>query len=319
MRRIFFFFVIFIAVVAGAYMQRVAILDWYEGVKKPSIPEAVSYQDVSHSNADREEIEMTLPPVQEDVPLQEETVQTEGEDAYQEDPPVIELPNEEVDEPQQDHEEESDPLAQEVLADEEDEPVEEEPLPSSINLAIPFTSQAPHGNWSEPYKESCEEASVYMVHGYYEGWSSTRIDPDQADLDLLKIVAFEEELFGYYEDTNAEKTGVFAELMFGYTYRMIENPTVEDIKKELVAGRPVIVPAAGRLLSNPYFTPPGPIYHMLVIRGYTEDGYFIANDPGTYRGESHLYDFDTIMYALHDWNDGNEITQGRKVFLILEP
>ena len=107
--------------------------------------------------------------------------------------------------------------------------------------------------------------------------------------------------------------------MFGHTYRLIEDPTVDQIKAELVAGRPVIVPAAGRLLGNPYFTAPGPIYHMLVIRGYTQNDQFIVNDPGTSRGESFLYDFDTLLYALHDWNNGGEITQGRKVVIVLSP
>jgi len=192
-------------------------------------------------------------------------------------------------------------------------------LPTSINLAVPFTSQAPQGNWDEPYQEACEEASVYMVHAYFSGMEEGQIPAQTADEAILQAVEFEMGLFGFYKDTTAEKTGMFAELLYGHAYQILTNPTVEDIQRELVQGHPVIVPAAGRLLGNPYFTPPGPLYHMLVIRGYTEDGQFIVNDPGTYRGEAFLYDFDTIMNAMHDWNDGDEITEGRKVALVLNP
>jgi len=44
-----------------------------------------------------------------------------------------------------------------------------------------------------------------------------------------------------------------------------------------------------------------------------------VNDPGTSHGEAFLYDFDTIFYAMHDWNNGEEITQGAKTILILSP
>jgi hypothetical protein len=81
----------------------------------------------------------------------------------------------------------------------------------------------------------------------------------------------------------------------------------------------VIVPAAGRLLGNPYFTAPGPIYHMLILRGYTASNQFISNDPGTKRGESYVYSVDTIMNAMHDWNNGEEITEGAKRVLVVYP
>ena len=294
-RRVFTFVILLIAFSAGLYSQRVDVIEWYRGVSAPVLPEAVGYEEI-------------VQPVEEQMDEKIEVLPNEEEPTDVEEPVIEEEPEE---------------PAEEVVDDtpvvEEEPGVEEEVVfPASLNLAVPFTSQAPHGNWDEPYQEACEEASVYMVHAYFEGVPEGRIPADTADLDLLKIVAFEEELFGYYEDTTAEKTGVFAELMFGHTYRLIEDPTVDQIKAELVAGRPVIVPAAGRLLGNPYFTAPGPIYHMLVIRGYTQDDQFIVNDPGTSRGESFLYDFDTLLYALHDWNNGGEINQGRKVVIVLK-
>ncbi len=192
--------------------------------------------------------------------------------------------------------------------------------PDSFNLAVPFTPQAPHANWDEPYKESCEEASLYMVQAYYQKMSAGLIDAETADAELLKMIDFEKELFGFYEDTTAQQTGTLAEMFYGYeTVETIENPTVEQIKEFVVAGHPVMVPVAGRELKNPFFTAPGPIYHMLVIRGFTQDGRFITNDPGTKNGEAYLYDFDTVMNAMHDWNAGGEIKEGKKVILIAYP
>ncbi|MBI4256996.1 C39 family peptidase [Candidatus Uhrbacteria bacterium] len=288
MRKLFTLTILLIALGAGLYTQRVEILEWYRGVTAPVLPEAVSYEEVAEVEKVDEVVEEKIVP---DEPLEEETVEEEVA--------VLEEPNEEE-------------TIEEVVE-------EESVLPSSKNLAVPFTSQAPNGNWDEPYQEACEEASVYMVHAYFSGMDEGKIPASTANEALLQIVEFEMELFGFYEDTTTEQTGVLAELMYGHTYQLVANPTVEDIQRKLVQGHPVIVPAAGRLLGNPYFTAPGPLYHMLVIRGYTEEGQFIVNDPGTYRGEAYLYDFDTIMNAMHDWNDGGEITEGKKVVLVLSP
>ena len=286
MRRLFALFILLIALGAGLYTERVEVLDWYRGVTAPVLPEAVGF----------EAVEIFAPSVP--------SVPSAPSDLSESEPPKIAVP-----EIQEQDAQEPPPTPAE----------EESALPASINLAVPFTSQAPNGNWDELYQEACEEASVYMVHAYFSGVDEGKIPADTADAELLKIVDFENELYGFYQDTTAEQAGMFAELMYGHTYQVLNNPSVEDIQRTLVQGHPVIVPAAGRLLGNPYFTAPGPLYHMLVIRGYTQDGQFIVNDPGTYRGEAYLYDFDTIMNAMHDWNDGKQITDGKKVVLVLSP
>src|SRR3990167_747254 len=38
-----------------------------------------------------------------------------------------------------------------------------------VNLDIPFTSQAPHLNWDQPYQDFCEEASILMAVQYVHG------------------------------------------------------------------------------------------------------------------------------------------------------
>jgi hypothetical protein len=191
-------------------------------------------------------------------------------------------------------------------------------IPLEFNLAVPFTSQAPYANWDALHEETCEEAALYMVNAFYEGWPAGKIDPDQAEADLLKIVDFEKVLFGFFESTTAAQIAVLAEQMYGYEKaEVIENPTVEDLKTHLAAGRPVIVPSAGRLLGNPNFTGQGPLYHALVLKGYTKTT-FITNDPGTRLGADYQYDFDTVMTAMHDWN-GGDVENGAKVVVVVYP
>ncbi len=188
-------------------------------------------------------------------------------------------------------------------------------LPATVNLDIPFTVQAPHANWDDPYGELCEEASVLMTISYLRNESIA--SPDIADQKLLAIKAFEDATFGYYEDTTAAETlRIFQEFYDYPNASLIENPTIEDIKAALAAGKPVLVPAAGRALGNPYFQQPGPLYHMLVIKGYTSDGKFIVNDPGTRRGADFLYDQTVIMNAMHDWRSDRNIDLGKKVIII---
>lgn len=189
-------------------------------------------------------------------------------------------------------------------------------LPAQVNLAIPFTAQAPHANWSPPYKEFCEEASVLMVMQYLRGQGIA--SPAFADQEMQKIKNFEEKRFGYYEDTNAEETAIILKEYYKYpNVKLVVNPTATNIKQALAAGKPVIMPAAGRQLGNPYYRPPGPLYHMIVIKGYTAKGQFIVNDPGTRHGADYLYSEAVLMNALHDWRTDAQIDQGRRVILIV--
>ena len=194
-------------------------------------------------------------------------------------------------------------------------PVASPQLPSEVNLDIPFTSQAPNQNWVLPYKEFCEEASVLMVMSYVN--RQLIGDANQASEQMLAIMAFEESRFGFYQDTDAEETAVIIKEFYNYAkVKVLYNPKIEDIKKALAEGKAVIMPAAGRMLGNPYFQVPGPLYHMIVIKGYTKTGNFITNDPGTRHGANFIYEPDVIMNANHDWN-GGDVDNGRKVIIIV--
>lgn len=188
-------------------------------------------------------------------------------------------------------------------------------LPKAINLGVPFTSQAPYANWGMPYQESCEEASMIMADAFYKHKSLNKKNSDSA---IQQLVTWETKRFGDYKDQTAEEVGIVLREYFGYkNVKVIYDVTVDDIKKAVSDGHPLIVPAAGRLLGNKNFRQPGPLYHMLVVRGWKKDGTLIINDPGTRNGKAFLYKPDVLMNAIHDWNNG-DVLKGRKVMVVVE-
>lgn len=192
------------------------------------------------------------------------------------------------------------------------------PLPDEANLDVPFTIQAPEQQWDLPYEEACEEASVLMVAAYYQG-KTGQLPIEEAKKGILDIVTYENGRFGDYIHTTVAQTGEIAtDFLKVSAAKVIPIKSAEEIKRLIANGYPVIVPASGRDLGNPNFKAPGPVYHMLVIKGYTKDGKFITNEPGTRKGYNYLYDVDVVMNALHDYA-ADDIRTGAKAVLVLFP
>lgn len=192
-----------------------------------------------------------------------------------------------------------------------------DPLPAEVNLAVPFTSQAPFANWDLPYQEACEEAAALMVHRFWENQAFS--SKEDADAAIRAIVDFEEKQYGDYKDTTAKETAQFIRDLWGYQDVDVyegKTVTIDRIKEEVASGYPVIVLAAGRQLGNPNFRSPGPIYHALVVKGYTKKGQIITNDPGTRKGADYLYDPTVLLNAIHDWN-GGDVDSGKKVMIVV--
>ncbi len=194
-------------------------------------------------------------------------------------------------------------------------------LPKEFSLAVPFTSQAPEKNWDQPWQDACEEAALLMLDAYYKDYG---LSPIMARDEILKMIKWEENL-GWGTSVEIEKVKQMASKYFSLDHlittspnhlRIIENPTIEQIKTSIVKGNPVLVVADGKVLPNPHFRNGGPVYHALIIKGFDGDE-FITNDPGTQFGESFKYKYDDLMNAVHDWNDG-EVKNGRKVILMVE-
>lgn len=192
--------------------------------------------------------------------------------------------------------------------------IEFTPLPSSTsiptltsptavkNIPIDFTSQAPFGIWDETHEEACEEAGLVMI---YVWTNHLQLTPEFADNEMLKLVEWQKNNLGYFENTSALDTALIARNAYNLEPRIINNPSVEDIKTEINNGNVLLIGMAGKVLQNPFFKPPGPVYHMLLFRGYDGNGFFV-NDPGTRRGNNFYYTYENIKKAAHDWNGSEE-------------
>ena len=187
-------------------------------------------------------------------------------------------------------------------------------LENAINLDVPFTSQAPEKNWDQPWQDACEEAAIIMLEAYYKEYD---LSPLFVKDEILKMTEWESEQ-GWGSSINANKVKQLAEWYIdaGHNLKIINNPTIDGIKKLVSSGKPVLVLADGKALPNPYFSNGGPVYHALIIRGYTDEK-FITNDPGTQFGENFTYTYSDLMSAIHDWN-GGDVSEGQPVVLVLE-
>lgn len=197
------------------------------------------------------------------------------------------------------------------------EEVKSTPLPSSVTLSVPFTSQAPHQNWDLPYAEACEEASLIMVEYY---WREAALDADTADQEINKVVDWETEQ-GYGIDIGAATVAWTGESVYNLQGNVYfdQDVTLDNIKRFLASGYPVIIPAAGQTLAHPNYVGAGPPYHMIVLMGYDETGFY-AHDPGSSAGESYHYSYDVVDEAIHDWNGSKStVDSGRRAMVVFEP
>lgn len=242
---------------------------------KEAVPEAVSIRSISHSDFDEEGGEI----------LEVENSQDVGEDGEE-------------------------GVSTDVSV--EKKIVE---LPEELNLAVPFYSQAPFADWSYPWQEACEEASVLLVaNAYYDyQWSKESFRDE-----ILKIVEWEEEKFGSYEHTDIDQTALMINEYLRLRTIIHNDPSIEELKKMLANGHLVVMTFSGKELGNPYFTNGGPIYHAMVLKGYKEDEKLIFHDVGTRRGEDYVYSWKVISKAMRDYAE--PISNGEKrVIEVLPP
>lgn len=189
-------------------------------------------------------------------------------------------------------------------------------LPDQLNIAVPFYSQAPTGNWDYPWQDACEEASVALVANVYLEKNWTR---DEFNQQLLALVDWQGKNGMDYHDTTIAETATFMKSNYGLESVVHENPSFEDIQKILNEGHLIIAAFDGKLLYNPNFTNGGPVYHMLVIKGYdATKNQIVTNDVGTRNGADYVYTWTVIENAMHDWN-AKDILQGAKLILEVIP
>ncbi|OGC21057.1 hypothetical protein A3J90_00665 [candidate division WOR-1 bacterium RIFOXYC2_FULL_37_10] len=189
--------------------------------------------------------------------------------------------------------------------------------PSKVFLQVPFTCQAPFGNWKEPYQEACEEASILMAMRYIHHKGITNVE---AKREIDNMVKFQEEKYKGHKDLTVKQTGKLLKDYYDFNkFKVIESASLESILSAIGSGNLVVAPLAGRIVGNPYYTSPGPAYHMVLIKGYDlSRKEFITNDPGTKRGSNYRYKFNVLYNALHDWSGSKDkISEGKKNILVI--
>lgn len=235
-----------------------------------------------------------------EVNEQEEIIEAEEDEPIEIEEPLIGLPDlNEIEKPE-------DIIIPEEISIIEEENIVEEKKDNLVFIKIPFTSQAPFGDWGDiRQQDGCEEASSIMAMLWLQGIKE--ISKEAALNKILEIAEFEQEKYGNHEDTSASSTiERILEDYYDYHQARLElDIEVQDIINELEAGNLVIAPFNGRKLGNIYFTSPGPERHMLVIVGYDYvKNEFITNDPGTRWGEGYRYARDTLFSAIRDYSTG---------------
>ena len=180
-------------------------------------------------------------------------------------------------------------------------------VPEKLELPVAFSQQAPFANWDMVHEETCEEASMIMAARYF---GHQALNEQIMELELQKLLKWEDAR-GYGTDLTAEQTATVLQDYFGLRAVVSKAVTADQIKYELATSHLILVPAAGRELNNPNFKQPGPIYHMLLIKGY--DSYdFITNDPGTRKGNGWRYKYEQLLSAVHSWGsdwEKNSVTE----------
>ncbi|MCK6542944.1 C39 family peptidase [bacterium] len=175
-------------------------------------------------------------------------------------------------------------------------------FPEKAYLEVPFYCQAPHMNsdsW-KIHKESCEEAAVLQAVFYNKGIKNVSVD--SVDWLIKDMLRWQDQHFGGHKDIHADSVKMMMMGYFGYKdeeVKILRKAKIEDIKRYVAMGYPVIAPTFGRTLKNPFYTPPGPRYHMLTVIGYTPDR-VITNDVGTRRGKDFTYPYDIFQKSMDE-------------------
>ncbi len=170
----------------------------------------------------------------------------------------------------------------------------------AMELAVPYVSQAPDGNWVAPWDEACEEASITMINGFYD--RTKTIPKETSKQQMQQMIDWEKLTFKKYEDTSAEETVRLIQQFGSFTASIKRSPSPEEIKRELDAQRPVIAFVDMYKFYNE--RPAGDGFHVFVIVGYDEQKKeFIVNDPGR---EPRRYSYERLLGALHDYNPASK-------------
>lgn len=188
-------------------------------------------------------------------------------------------------------------------------------ISNTVILDVPFSSQAPTDNWDR--NEDCEETSITMVNAYLTGNRQNQLLASDTQEAINNLKKWEGLNLGYNMNTGADATTRLAEGAFNLKVKQIFNFTEADLKIALTNNYPILLPINAKLLGNNNYINGGPLYHMIVIRGF-KNHTFIVNDPGLSAGNGNEYSFDILKKAAADWNQVTKsMDNTRKIALII--
>ncbi|HZQ49878.1 MAG TPA: C39 family peptidase [Candidatus Dormibacteraeota bacterium] len=193
------------------------------------------------------------------------------------------------------------------------------PLPARLVLQVPYTTQAPLGNWAA-HQESCEAATLTMVLAYWNHDPEIVISPRAADASINRIDAMKTQL-----DLTNTLLGQLARDHFGLGYEIIPN-TPANIRAQIAAGRPIIAEVRTHGLGNGNY--PGyfshyeekgwSVPHFIVIIGYDSTGVFL-NDAGISKGRGYHISFAQLTHAIDDLDVHHPNLNEGQVLLVVAP
>lgn len=203
-------------------------------------------------------------------------------------------------------------------------PTPTSPTNQSLLQIVPFTPQAPLGEWQDPVQQDgCEEASTLIAVSWAKG--EPLGSPQIAKEKMFNISSWQEQNYDSAIDTSTQDTlDRIIKGYFKYQSASLSYPTeIEDLIESLTEETVIIAPMNGQALGNPHFTSPGPERHMLVIIGYdykTQE--FITNDPGTRWGQGYRYNQQVLWQAIRDYPTGDHepiIGQNKVIIVVRKP
>ena len=177
------------------------------------------------------------------------------------------------------------------------------PIPDSVFIkGVPYTVQAPTGNWDAAHEEYCEAAAVLMVGRYYKGakYPADRIPPAEADAAMSQIVQYERQTWPGVLDLSLDKVGKDGQQFYNLQ-PTISPATLDNIKQAIAAGKPVIIPVMthggpGGTKISPYYSA-GNVYHVIVLIGYDTKQLY-SDDAGISQGQNYPYTWDVLSAAM---------------------
>lgn len=191
--------------------------------------------------------------------------------------------------------------------------------PDHFMLHVPFTTQAPLGNWWL-HQESCEASTLTMLVAYWQRDPSLVIDPAAADRSINQIDRWKPRL-----DLTDTMMGELAKAHFGYVYSIVPNdPAV--IAGQLSTGHPLIAEVRTHGLGNAHY--PGyvthyeqagwSVPHFVLLVGYDTTGVWL-NDPGITLGRGYHISYAQLSHAIADLDEHHPALAQGQVLLVVQP